>query len=746
MQIETLMSGQLNNKNITITGLEIIRQIGHGGMSVVYLAEQHAPKRQVAVKIMRFQANSHQQDLQRFKNEANTIAQLSHPNIITIYKIGETTDGDSYFTMPYLNHGDFSTYIYEDDTSFIQLLHAICNGLDFAHNKGIIHRDIKPENLLFDECRHIKIADFGVAQSQGKNDLTEEHHIIGSAKYMSPEQTRSSKVDHRTDIYSLGIVIYEKLTGTVPFNSGDSISILIDHVSTAPPNLPNNHAHWQSFIDKCLAKDPDERFQSISDVKKALDEITTKSNSRPMFQHISTIKKYANHRHLKWYLLAFVITTLAWSIIKHQYPANDFVEMSDQETSSIDFVSAQIDQTDEVLLAESVNNLKQVNTDQKSEVTELLLNAYKNINETIFLAPGNNQVTSEFLHILTLDPDNQEAIKGLKYIENKYIDLVILSLNQSNYQTALQLARSLGRFNTQTRNITGQAYLQKQKVTQIIEELNSASIPLTTLQARNMVKILITLSMNELAQQLNTLANKRLNTQIGERFLDYQSIMNTKYADINLVVSNEITVNDYHAFSKATKRIAAKCIHQTSFIGRIKKINKIGRLISSKNWKKHYFDQKDNHPVVCININDAKSYASWLSKKTGNNYRLLTQEEWLFLATPSVDALQHCKAANHAGQESKKVKLNDLKYSCADNFTYTAPVKSFQANDLGLFDIHGNVSEWIACNTDTCSTAVAMGSSWSDGQNTDATTHIQEHKNNDAFSHIGFRLVRDIQE
>lgn len=740
------MSRQLNNKNITIPGLEIIRQIGHGGMSVVYLAEQHAPKRQVAVKIMRFDANNHAKDLQRFKNEANTIAQLTHPNIITIYKTGETTSGDRYFTMPYLNHGDFSTYIYESDDLFIQLIHAICDGLDFAHKKGIIHRDIKPENLLFDECRHIKIADFGVAQSQDKGDLTEEHHIIGSAKYMSPEQTRSSKVDLRTDIYSLGIVIYEKLTGTVPFNSGDSISILIDHVSTPPPRLPKNQSHWQNFIDKCLAKDPDERFQSIQEVKASLDNITSKSLTLPKLPDITLIKKLIKHHYNKWYLFAIIGTVLLWSIIKHQYPSNDFVQINDKDTSSVAQMDIEIKQDDERLLSESLNNLEQSNKNNESEVAPLLLNAYKDINETIFLSPENNHVTDEFLQVLTIDPDNQEAIKGLQYIENKYIELINLSLHQSNLQTALQLARALERFNVQTRNITGQGHIQKQEITQTVIELMNTEPPLTALQARNMAKILTTLSIDEVTEQLNTYANQRLNAHIGERFLAYKAVKNSKYADINLALSDEITVRDYKAFSDATQRVPTKCIHQTSFIGRIKKINKIGRLMSSKNWQKHYFKQKGDHPVVCININDAKSYASWLSEKTGNNYRLLTQQEWLFIAAESNNDFRACKSANHAGQETKKVKTKDQKYPCSDQFPFTASVKSYSANQLGVFDIHGNVSEWIACNTDPCSTAIAMGSSWLDGQNTDANTHMQQHKSNDAFSHIGFRLVRDVQE
>ncbi|HOP23123.1 MAG TPA: protein kinase [Gammaproteobacteria bacterium] len=291
----------INDINFKIPGLRLISKIGEGGMSVVYLAEQISLKREVAVKVMRLEVADNDLDVQRFKHEAKIIAHLDHPNIINIYNIGQTSTGEVFFTMPYLNHGDLSTYLIEDEKQFIELLKSVCDGLSFAHDHGVVHRDIKPENLLFDKFGSIRIADFGIAISQDGGRMTKEHQIVGSAQYMSPEQARSFKVDLRTDIYSLGIVIYERLTGKVPFDGDESISILVNHVSTPPDPLPPKMRHWQKVIDKCLAKNPEDRFQSMVELKIALDRVPINSIQRTN-DTIKNFWKDLKIRKSRWFI------------------------------------------------------------------------------------------------------------------------------------------------------------------------------------------------------------------------------------------------------------------------------------------------------------------------------------------------------------------------------------------------------------------------------------------------------------
>ena len=166
------MSEIIKNIDLKISGLKIIRKIGEGGMSVVYLAKQLSLKRDIAVKVMRFEIAENSLDVQRFKHEANTIAQLNHPNIINIYNIGQTAKGEMYFTMPYLNHGDFSSYKFIDDQKLIKLLKSICDGLGFAHKRGVIHRDIKPANILFRSNCKVTLCDFGFSRTLGYTNPT----------------------------------------------------------------------------------------------------------------------------------------------------------------------------------------------------------------------------------------------------------------------------------------------------------------------------------------------------------------------------------------------------------------------------------------------------------------------------------------------------------------------------------------------------------------------------------------------
>ena len=751
------MSETIKNIDLKISDLKIVGKIGEGGMSVVYLAKQLSLKRDIAVKVMRFEIAGNNLDVQRFKHEASTIAQLNHPNIINIYSIGQTANGEMYFTMPYLNHGDFSSYVFVDDQKLIMLLKSICNGLDFAHNRGVIHRDIKPENLLFDEFGNIKIADFGIALSKDGNRITEEHHIVGSAEYMSPEQARSSKVDIHTDIYSLGIVIYEKLTDKVPFKSDDSISILVDHVSSEPAKLPAKFSHWQGLIDKCLSKSPTDRFQSVSELKIALEGIS--SQSKRFSRHsIKKIFTDATGKYLKWYISGIFII-LIFILFQHEpYPLNDFVELTpeaieldkNQADLSIEEIRENL-QKQQLILSTVTAESSQLTQDDR-EINLLLSNAFENINDYLFLDSANSNVTDQFLQVLTLRPDNKEAIKGLEYIQDKYINIILLSLDKSNFMTALKHARLLNIFHNKVENSLADFQQQKDIIFTEILQIDIESTAITSIDARNLAKIVKILAFdNVFLRKLNEWVNIKLNPQIGEIFLTGSQIEKTYFADKNIAVSHEITVDNYAKFSDATKRSALKCIHQVGIISkiskmsRIKRINKIGNYFSSKNWAKPYFHQTSEHPVVCISYNDAQAYAKWLSQKTGYRYRLLSKTEWLFLASNKNNVFRACQSANIAGQESKKIRDKDNKYSCTDNYIFTAPIARFTKNKLGLFDIQGNVSEWINCNNHPCTTSTAMGSSWLDGMELNKLNKSVQYNANDAFSNIGFRLIRDLK-
>ena len=254
-----------------ITGYAMLRAIGHGGMSTVYLGEQVSLSRQVAIKVMLPEALADEVSRRRFENEARTIARLEHPHIVGIYEVGRTRDGLPYYSMPYLTRGHLGQRIGEsagagmDQARVREILHALLSALGYAHARGTIHRDVKAENVLFDEAERPLLADFGIALRRGYGTrVTTAGLAVGSTAYMAPEQARGEEVDHRADLYAVGVLAWEMLTGELPYEAGDAVSMAIMHVKDPIPRLPPRLRHWQRFMDRAMAKGPIKRFHDAA--------------------------------------------------------------------------------------------------------------------------------------------------------------------------------------------------------------------------------------------------------------------------------------------------------------------------------------------------------------------------------------------------------------------------------------------------------------------------------------------------
>jgi serine/threonine protein kinase/formylglycine-generating enzyme required for sulfatase activity len=767
----------VQNIDVTISGLKLLSKIGEGGMSVVYLAEQVSLKRKVAVKVMRLDVANNELDVQRFKHEAKTIARLDHPNIINIYNIGLTANGEIFYTMPFLNHGDFSSYIIEDEQEFILLLQSICDGLAFAHDRGVIHRDIKPENLLFDKFGNVRIADFGIAISQESSRVTKEHQIVGSAQYMSPEQARSLTVDVHSDIYSLGIVIYERLTGRVPFDSEESISVLVNHVSMQPDKLPPKMRHWQKLIDKCLAKSPDDRYQSMVELKIALSKIPTSSLQRTN-SSIQNILSDEQGKHLKWFLPSLIIL-LVIALIGLNSSKNDVVDsvatvssekliipvienknvenpalknevivkdenifssekediFEEQQSVLIDDESTQ-QSNDEITGIDNPDfNDENVLTEEQ-EIDNLMVLAQQNIEDYQLSKPRNNNATDQLLKVLSMSPDNPEAIKGMESIGQKYFLLVEKALNSYEFNSALKHSLSINRFNIKTNFINENFDRQKKALLQTIDELDLFKVSMSSDQTMTLVRIIKVFSPEDvLLEKLAYEASLRAGPQIGDKLMDELGVESILLSNQLAVTLTEITVDDYSQFSDATNRVASKCKHEGGGLS---------NLFASKNWSKPFFPQNEDHPVVCVSHADAVAYSQWLSQQTNNKYRLPTRSEWLLLASENNNIFKPCKTANVSGQEAKKIRNKEDKYICTDSYIFTAPVATFAVNKIGVFDVQGNVSEWIACNTQPCLSPIAMGSSWFNGKQSNKLLASEKLLPDLGRSYVGFRLVRDL--
>jgi beta-lactam-binding protein with PASTA domain/predicted Ser/Thr protein kinase len=258
---------------------QVERKLGAGGMANVYLAEDQELGRRVAIKILNDRHANDDQFVERFRREAKNAAALSHPNIVSIYDRGEA-EGSYYIAMEYLDGRSLKELIISRGPAplnvAIEYARQILSALRFAHRHGIVHRDIKPHNVLVDAEGRVKVTDFGIARA-GTSQMTEAGSIVGTAQYLSPEQARGTGVDQRSDLYSLGIVLYELVTGTLPFNGDTPVEIAMKHLSQNPelpstlrPELPRE---LDLVVTRALAKDPDERYQSAEEMDADLERL-----------------------------------------------------------------------------------------------------------------------------------------------------------------------------------------------------------------------------------------------------------------------------------------------------------------------------------------------------------------------------------------------------------------------------------------------------------------------------------------
>ncbi|KAA2285652.1 serine/threonine-protein kinase [Arenimonas fontis] len=263
----------LSSVDIDIPGYRIVRPIGEGGMASVFLAVQESLDREVALKVMSPALAANAEFAGRFLSEGRITAKLQHPNLVTIYDIGSHA-GIYYLAAEYIPGGTLKERIAEGGLSVAEILDIaadVAGGLDFAHQKGFVHRDVKPANILFRNDGRAVLADFGIAKAlDGSGGATVAGASIGTPDYMSPEQARGEAVDGRSDLYSLGTVLYEMLTGQTPYQSTDPFTVALMHVTHPVPELPPQHAWLQPLLDGLMAKDANQRFSSGAAFVEAL--------------------------------------------------------------------------------------------------------------------------------------------------------------------------------------------------------------------------------------------------------------------------------------------------------------------------------------------------------------------------------------------------------------------------------------------------------------------------------------------
>jgi eukaryotic-like serine/threonine-protein kinase len=268
----------------TLGRYEVVKELGRGAMGTVYLGKDPRINRDVAIKTLRYEEVDEEQLAEvkkRFFREAEAAGKLSHPNIVTIYDVGEDYE-IAYMAMELLEGSDLAKYCHKDNLlplpEVVRIVNSVAKALDYAHENGVVHRDIKPANIMILKSGEIRVADFGIARVM-TSSKTQTGVVLGTPSYMSPEQIAGQKVDGRSDLFSLGVVFYELLTGEKPFQ-GDSIATLMFNITTsAPPSLkeiaPGLPEKCIAIIERLLAKDRESRYQQGRDLVNDLTECLT---------------------------------------------------------------------------------------------------------------------------------------------------------------------------------------------------------------------------------------------------------------------------------------------------------------------------------------------------------------------------------------------------------------------------------------------------------------------------------------
>lgn len=697
----------------------MVRRLGQGGMAEVFLAVQLSLERQVALKLMSFDGDAADDLAARFEREARTIAKLDHPHIVGIHDVGRTRDGRLYYTMPYLPNGDLAAYAERHEPrAVLKILRALCDALEYAHAHGVVHRDVKPENILFDKINRPQLADFGIALTRDEQHrVTLRGRTLGSSSYMSPEQARGQDLDGRADLYSVGILCYELLTDTLPYTGADALSIALAHSTDPIPRLSPEHRVWQAFIDKALAKTPSERFQSAAEMRTALDHLAGKiSRAQAALNAPTRISPRA------WRTVA-VAAALALSVFAlwRWWPWLGQASVADTAA------------------APDIRAMDAERLDQS------LRDAYAAIKTGALFEPPNDNAADRFLALLAVQPANTEALAGLD-----------ATLAAAGAQAEQAFARAQG---PRAAALYEGAYATAQRsaiadypawATFEQRYVAAARSSLQTMARKLDAGNLDALSLALDNAQLNHPEIAELRGKLGALPKPGAALRDNGGPGLVFVRSR----GDGAAFALATREVtrgefAAFLRDSGHAVGKCRDSGGPLALLRRRNWQEPGFTQRDDEPVVCITHDDATAYTQWLSRKTGQRYRLPTADEWLAAARGLGASSTPCRQGNVRDASVSERALSRERYACNDGAPHTATVARYAPNALGIHDLIGNVSEWLegcaaASGAGGCAARPWAGSSWRDGDDVALAAINEPRAGEPGAPWIGLRVLREL--
>jgi len=444
----------LHSVDISIPGYKILRPIGEGGMASVFLAVQESLDREVALKVMAPALAANTEFTERFLKEGRITAKLQHQNLVTVYDIG-THAGVYYLAAEYIPGGTLKERITAGGLSvgeILDIMVEMARGLDFAHQKGFVHRDVKPGNILFRKDGSVVLADFGIAKAMdSSSSSTVAGASIGTPDYMSPEQARAEPVDGRSDLYSLGTVLFEMLTGAPPYQAADPFTVALMHVTQPIPTLPADFAWLQPLINRTMDKQPASRVQTGALLAEEIHQLLAKSpegastlsktaakssnriSSGATMQRTRTIHRDAGYPRWLWPtvgagLALVVLGGWFWVHQSDALPSAQVLEPAHPVTATLGASDA--GNPNGSASGPDVNELKPIDDQLGGDVASWLAQAESNkeyglTNKTDIgrglSFPDDTSAVALYKKVLVAQPDNQQAKKGLHEIAEFYL-------------------------------------------------------------------------------------------------------------------------------------------------------------------------------------------------------------------------------------------------------------------------------------------------------------------------------------
>jgi len=738
-----------------IPGYRVMRRIGKGGMSFVYLAVQESLDRQVAIKITAPEILRDEVSKQRFEQEARTIAKLEHPCIVGIYEVGRSPQGLMYYVMPYLSKGHLGQRdLRNDELRIAAVLRSLLSALGYAHTRGIVHRDVKAENVLFDNADRPVLADFGIALPfRSSARITSVGFAVGSAAYMAPEQARGDNVDGRADLYAVGVLAYEMLTGRLPFQGNDALALAVMHAHDPVPPLPMERQHWQAFLSIALAKSRDQRFRNAEQMQSALDELERKlrgqpsarlptapvggigvvgepprsSNPRadtavaaaaPAVAESSVTSAGIGFRPWPWaaagvlalglaggiWWLASGMTTDGSSriVLDPILPQPDVAKVDDPIgavaaaptappgiAGTLDFHSAPLPYDPRIPAARELAAAER-------QIARLRLS----------LPPGDNAI------------DSLRAARGLAPRDPALpmLEDALLAAFAGQFERLLaeDQREAAGAAWQRLGAYAEEAGLRTRPAWAALVGARETGVRTTLTEAvrRRDAALLATAEADIARFGLDAAAfvaplraaRLALLPAPGARLAGPGPAMRLVVAPTETrngwaAMETEVTRADYSAFASATDRAASRCR---------------GGFLERRDWNSPGFQQAGDEPVVCVTAADAEAYAQW----RGPRYRLPDAAKWQAMARGAANG------------------CDGTRLDC-DRRPGTVRAGAGQASPLGLRDLGGNVREWLAGGRE------AGGGGWRTvpGSLPEAIQTVADPRGQDD---LGFRLVREV--